>query len=74
MASQNKIIVVTAGGAYAWVIVNALANRFDNLEVVLEQPESKSVFLRRRARKIGWFRTAGQFGTCLLYTSDAADE
>jgi len=66
MASQNKIIVVTAGGAYAWVIVNALANRFDNLEVVLEQPESKSVFLRRRARKIGWFRTAGQFGTMLI--------
>lgn len=66
MASQNKIIVVTAGGAYAWVIVNALANRFDNLEVVLEQPESKAVFLKRRARKIGWFQTAGQFGTMLI--------
>ena len=66
MASQNKIIVVTAGGAYAWVIVNALANRFDTLEVVLEQPESKSVFLKRRARKIGWFQTAGQFGTMLI--------
>jgi len=66
MASQNKIIVVTAGGAYAWVIVNALANRFDNLEVVVEQPESKALFLKRRARKIGWFQTAGQFGTMLI--------
>lgn len=66
MASQNKIIVITAGGAYAWVIVNALANRFDNLEVVLEQPESKGTFLKRRARKIGWFQTAGQFGTMVI--------
>ncbi|PHR19962.1 MAG: formyl transferase [Hoeflea sp.] len=66
MASQNKIIVVTAGGAYAWVIVNALANRFDTLEVVVEQPESKALFLKRRARKIGWLQTAGQFGTMLI--------
>ena len=66
MASQNKIIVITAGGAYAWVIVNALANHFGNLEVVLEQPESKSLFLKRRARKIGWFQTAGQFGTMVI--------
>jgi len=66
MASQNKIIVITAGGAYAWVIINALGNRFDNLEVALEQPESKAVFLKRRARKIGWFRTAGQFGTMVI--------
>lgn len=66
MASQQKIIVITAGGAYAWVIVNALASRFENLEVVLEQPESKSLFLKRRARKIGWLQTAGQFGTMVI--------
>jgi folate-dependent phosphoribosylglycinamide formyltransferase PurN len=66
MASQNKIIVITAGGAYAWVIVNALAKRFDNVELVLEQPESKGLFLKRRARKIGWFQTAGQFGTMVI--------
>ncbi|SOE09758.1 formyl transferase-like protein [Hoeflea halophila] len=66
MTSQNKIIVITAGGSYAWVIVNALANRFDNLEVLLEQPESKSLFLRRRARRVGWFQTAGQFGTMVI--------
>jgi folate-dependent phosphoribosylglycinamide formyltransferase PurN len=66
MASQNKITVITAGGAYAWIIVNALAERFDNLEVVLEQPESKSIFLKRRARKIGWLQTAGQFGTMAI--------
>lgn len=66
MASQQKIIVITAGGTYAWVIVNALASRFENLEVVLEQPESKSLFLKRRARKIGWLQTTGQFGTMVI--------
>lgn len=66
MASQNKIIVITAGGAYAWIIVNALAKQFGNLEVVLEQPESKALFLKRRARKIGWYQTAGQFGTMMI--------
>jgi len=66
MVKQNKILVITAGGPYAWAIVNALALRFDSLEVVLEQPESKSVFLKRRARKIGWFQTAGQFGTMVI--------
>lgn len=66
MTSQTKIIVITAGGAYAWIIVNALADRFGDLQVVLEQPESKSLFLKRRARKVGWFQTAGQFGTMVI--------
>jgi folate-dependent phosphoribosylglycinamide formyltransferase PurN len=66
MAKQNRILVITAGGAYAWVIVNVLAERFAKLEVMLEQPESKSVFLKRRASKIGWFQTAGQFGTMVI--------
>lgn len=66
MAKTHRILVITAGGAYAWVIVNALASRLGGVEVALEQPESKSVFLKRRARKIGWFRTAGQFCTMVV--------
>src|SRR5690606_15962936 len=66
MAKHDKILVITAGGAYAWIIVNFLASRFANLEVALEQPESKGLFLRRRARKVGWFQTAGQFGTMII--------
>lgn len=63
MATAPKILVITAGGPYPWVIINALAERFGGTEVALEQPESKALFLRRRARKIGWFETAGQFLT-----------
>ena len=63
MTKRPTILVITSGGAYAWVIVNALASRFDGVGVVLEQAESKSLFLKRRARKVGWFQTAGQFFT-----------
>lgn len=63
MAQPNKIMVITAGGPYPWVIINALAERFEGVEVVLEQPESKALFLKRRARKIGWWQTGGQFLT-----------
>jgi len=66
MAERKKIMVVTAGGPYPWVIINALAERFDGVEVVLEQSESKALFLKRRARKIGWLQTAGQFFTMMV--------
>ena len=66
MSEKDRIIVITAGGAYAWVIVNALASRFKNLEVLLEEPESKAIFLKRRARKLGWLQTIGQFGTMVI--------
>ncbi|WP_339764718.1 formyl transferase [uncultured Hoeflea sp.] len=66
MTRQTKIIVITSGGAYAWIIINALAERFGDFEVAFEQPESKGVFLRRRAKKIGWLQTAGQFGTMVI--------
>ena len=66
MIETRKILVLTAGGPYAWVIVNALAARFAGVEVALEQSESKSVFLKRRARRFGWLQTAGQFGTMVV--------
>ncbi|MCY0095920.1 formyl transferase [Hoeflea ulvae] len=66
MSQTRNILVLTAGGDYAWVIVNALASHLDGVEVALEQPESKTVFLKRRARRIGWVQTAGQFGTMVI--------
>lgn len=66
MTKAPTILVITAGGPYPWIIINALARRFKGVEVALEQPESKALFLRRRARKIGWLQTAGQFGTMTL--------
>lgn len=66
MTKPDTILVVTAGGPYPWIIINALAKAFPSVEVLVEAPESKALFLRRRARKIGWLQTAGQFATMTL--------
>jgi Formyl transferase len=59
------IIGITAGGPYPWIIFNALGEAFGPLIVLVEQPESKVAFLKRRARKIGWLHTGGQFATMM---------
>jgi folate-dependent phosphoribosylglycinamide formyltransferase PurN len=64
--ARSGICVVTAGGPYPWIIINALGNEFGPIDVILEEPEPRGMFLKRRARKIGWFATAGQFGTMVL--------
>ncbi len=60
-----RICVVTAGGTNPQVMINALAARFGPgaITIVREQPESKSVFLKRRAKKLGWVAAGGQFAT-----------
>ena len=65
-ASPSRICVITAGGPYPWIIINALGKEFGPIDVLMEEPEPHSLFLKRRARKIGWFATAGQFATMVL--------
>jgi folate-dependent phosphoribosylglycinamide formyltransferase PurN len=60
------VCVVTAGGPYPWIIINALGDAFGPIDVILEAPEPRGAFLRRRARKLGWFNVAGQLGTMVL--------
>jgi folate-dependent phosphoribosylglycinamide formyltransferase PurN len=62
----SRIVCVTAGGPYPWAIINHLGDVFGPMSVLVELPESKAAFLKRRAKKIGWLQTAGQFGTMVL--------
>src|SRR5882757_5656180 len=64
--SPSRICVITAGGPYPWIIINALGQKFGPIDVLMEEPEPRALFLKRRARKIGWFATAGQFATMVL--------
>lgn len=64
--SDNKIILITAGGPYPWVIANAISNHYGNLTTFIEEPESKIHFLKRRAKIVGYFSTLGQFLTMSL--------
>lgn len=57
---------MTEGGPHVWAIVNALADRFGSVTVILETPESKKALLMRRARRQGWVSAAGQLGTMVL--------
>ena len=69
MATAEKhapIVFVTEGGPHVWAIVNAVADRFGPVTVILEKPESKRRLLQRRARRLGWISAAGQFGTMIL--------
>ena len=63
LASNSPILVVTAGGRNPQILINALQARFGNVTVLKEQPESKSVFLKRRIRKLGLVTAIGQFVT-----------
>ncbi|NVD38901.1 formyl transferase [Ensifer sp. HO-A22] len=60
---SGRVVVVTAGGENPWIMINALAARFDDIVVLEERPESKGLFLRRRARKLGWPMALGQLAT-----------
>jgi Formyl transferase len=60
-----RIVCITAGGPYPWAIINHLGDVFGPVTILVEQPESKSAFLKRRAKKIGWLQTGGQFATMM---------
>jgi len=65
--AEGRVCVVTAGGPHPWIIINALADCFANVAVIVEEPERRGAFLARRARLQGWVSVVGQFGTmCLI--------
>ncbi|MCQ2003858.1 formyl transferase [Rhizobium sp. NRK18] len=63
---EQPIAIVTAGGMNPQIMINALAARFPNVTVIEEQPEPKSVLLKRRAKKLGWINAGGQLATMIV--------
>jgi folate-dependent phosphoribosylglycinamide formyltransferase PurN len=66
IADAPRIVVLTVGGPLEWITVNALARRFGPVSVLIEEPEPRSVFLKRRLRKLGPLEVAGQMAFALL--------
>ncbi|MBN9233760.1 MULTISPECIES: formyl transferase [Phyllobacteriaceae] len=66
VAGTAPIVIVTEGGGHIWAIVNAIADRFGPVTVILETPISKWLLLKRRARRQGWISVLGQMGTMVL--------
>jgi hypothetical protein len=63
---EEPIAIVTAGGMNPQIIINALSARFPNVTVIEEQPEPKSLLLKRRAKKLGWINAGGQLATMIV--------
>jgi formyl transferase-like protein len=63
MTHEKPIIILTAGGSFPWIVVNAVAGAFPHVVVLREKPESKFAFIRRKARLLGWHSAFGQFLT-----------
>ena len=65
-AARPRIAVLVAGGPLANMLLNALADHFGAMSVLVEEPESKLAIVRRRARLIGWPEALGQAAFGLL--------
>ena len=66
-ATKNQeIVFLTGGGSLYWIAANALVEKFGPITIIREQPEPKSLFLKRRFRKLGLVTLLGQLGFNLL--------
>ncbi|WP_411036633.1 formyl transferase [Shinella sp. BYT-45] len=60
------IAILIQPGQNPEIVVNAVKAAFPNLVVIEEQPESKALFIRRRAKKLGWVQALGQLATMVV--------
>jgi len=59
-AAAGPVVLLTSGGPMAACVANALARRFETVIVLQEDPELPWSLIRRRARRLGWWRVLGQ--------------
>lgn len=55
---HTDIIALTSGGPHAWIMINALRDKFGAFPVIQESPEPGAVFWRRRLRLLGRMKVA----------------
>jgi len=61
--TSPTIAILIQPGPNPEIVVNAVKAAFPNLVVIEEQPEPKALFIRRRAKKLGWIEALGQLAT-----------
>jgi methionyl-tRNA formyltransferase len=59
MAKQRVLLLAGEGDA-GRIAARYLAARFDDLCMMVERPEGRGAFLRRRLKRLGWLTVAGQ--------------
>lgn len=58
MSKQVPIVAVTSGGPHAWIMINALRERFGDFPVILEDSEPTDEFWHRRRKMLGAAKVA----------------
>src|SRR4051794_29933745 len=58
--------MVAVPGVSTNIIYNALEAALGDIQVILEAPQWARELLRRRIRRLGWLRVAGQLGFLVL--------
>jgi hypothetical protein len=58
--SSRRIVVLARSNDATAITVHYLAERFNDIVTVVEQSGSRVALARRRARRLGWWRVAGQ--------------
>jgi folate-dependent phosphoribosylglycinamide formyltransferase PurN len=62
----DKLALLTCDGDSGRIAARYLAERFNSLSIVVEQPVSRAILLRRRLRRLGPTTVAGQLAFMLL--------
>lgn len=60
------LAALTNGSPHSWIILRALVARFGPVTVLVEEKEPRGALLRRRIRRQGLLRVAGQLGFVAL--------
>lgn len=58
--SNIKIVMLAGGGVSTWILANAIRKTFGDLDLVVEGRLASTTVFRRRAKRIGAIRVAGQ--------------
>src|SRR5688572_20458239 len=51
--SNKKIVMITGRGQYPLMVYNYLVKHFSIEKFIVEEPESKATFLKRRIKRLG---------------------
>ncbi len=62
----ERVLLLTGPGREGRIVYHALRRRREVVCAIREEPVSRRAFLRRRIRRLGWARVAGQVGFQLL--------
>lgn len=62
----NKVVLLTTDSESGRITASYLAARFKDFAVLIEEPESRAVFLRRRLKRLGVVAVAGQVAFTIL--------